>query len=112
MATTPDTSAMSGSFVATDPEDFASELPMLWAECGFLPTDDLEGGPDQPEWLDRWEAFIRIPDGFIVSSERDDDLGLYVLTPNGAVQTSARFDVSELGFRLFAGAVDALSEEA
>lgn len=83
----------------------------LFAECGFDPTDDLEGGPDQPEWLDRWDAFIRTPNGFIVASERDGDLLLFVLTPNGAVETSARFDVSELGFLLFAGAVDALSEE-
>lgn len=109
MATTPDSNGTS-TF-----EDLIGEVIPLFAECGLFSTDDIgeDDLPAAPAWLaDRHEAFLPHRLGCVAANTVDDELNLFVLTSSGVVISHARFDITEVGFLMFAGAVDALREES
>lgn len=105
---------MQGMATTPSHDDLLGEVIPLFAECGLFSTDDL-GEPDlpaAPDWMRRsgHEAFLPHRLGFIAANEHEDELNLLVLSPNGVVLSHARFDITEVGFLMFAGAVHALDE--
>jgi hypothetical protein len=96
-------------------DELIGEVIPLFAECGFFSTDDIgeDDLPAAPAWLAQaHEAFMPHRLGCIAANSHGDELNLLVLTSNGVVLSHARFDITEVGFLMFAGAVDALSEES
>ena len=86
------------------------DLIALYGECGFDPAEtDLTAIPD---WLAaRYEAVQRHEsDGWLVAFTPDPEaeLTLQVLTRSGVIRSEARFDMTALGHRMFAAAVEAL----
>lgn len=90
------------TYTAATPQDVIDEF----SEAGMLPTDEAP-----VDWLGRYDAYIAddIGDGWIVATHRDETVTVSVLTPSGVVLSECRFDQTNAGLAMLAGALRAIT---
>ena len=90
----------------------AGAIIELLVEEGFIPSDDnYDGnGLSIPAWIaQRYDAVRPEADGWTCAKWSDDGIQLYLMTTNGVPNSMARFSFNELGVKMLAGALGAIS---